>query len=102
MPRRGGGLVWWRRWRSVEGAVAQEGARRSLPGDGPVRSAEEALTRGVPAAQWMGGASASARRVNAAAVQLLCRRRVVRRGGEGGEGCWGRAGACGGGEAGRR
>ena len=46
MLRRGVGSVWWRRWRSVEGAVAQQAARRSHPGDGPVRSAEEALTRG--------------------------------------------------------
>ena len=51
---------------------------------------------GVPVAQCLGGASASAWRVNAAAVRLLCRRRVgVGRWGRRG-GCWGRAGACGG------
>ena len=47
-----------------------------LSGDGPVRAAEEALTRGSRRAQGLVGASASAWRVNAAAVQLLRRRRV--------------------------
>ena len=46
MALRGVALAWWRRWRGVEGAVAQEGARRSLPGDGPVRAAEDTLTGG--------------------------------------------------------
>ena len=91
MPRRGVGLMWWRRWRALRErwhrrCTTVTPRRRTSPFGGG--GADE----GVPAAQGVVGASASAWRVCAAAVRRSPRRRVGagRWGGKGGVlgACW--------------